>query len=84
MVTTYEKAGIKKGIKKGLEKGLEKGLKKGLEKGKLVALMLLLENRFAKLPEDVRRKVERIHSSQRIDELLLAVLNAKSLSELGL
>ena len=76
MVTTYEKAGIKKGIKKGMEKGMEKG--------KLVALMLLLENRFAKLPEDVRRKVERIHSSQRIDELLLAVLNAKSLSELGL
>ena len=76
MVTTYELAGIKK--------GMEKGMEKGLEKGKLVALMLLLENRFAKLPEDVRRKVERIHSSQRIDELLLAVLNAKSLSELGL
>lgn len=72
MVTTYEKAGIKKGIKKGMEKG------------KLVALMLLLENRFAKLPDDVRRKVERIESSQRIEELLVAVLNAKSLSELGL
>ncbi|MFM9964130.1 MAG: Rpn family recombination-promoting nuclease/putative transposase [Planctomycetaceae bacterium] len=76
MVTTYEKAGIKK--------GREKGIQEGMEKGKLEALMLQLENRFAKLPADVRRKVERIHSSERIDELLLAVLTAKSLSELGL
>ena len=72
MVTAYEKAGIKK------------GMEKGMEKGKLEALMLLLEKRFTKLPAEVRRKVERINSSQRIDELLLAVLNAKSLSEFGL
>ncbi|MFM9961132.1 MAG: Rpn family recombination-promoting nuclease/putative transposase [Planctomycetaceae bacterium] len=72
MVTTYEKAGIKK------------GREEGREEGKLEALLLLLENRFAKLPAEVRRKVERIQSSQRIDELLLAVLTAKSLSELRL
>ena len=58
--------------------------KAGVEKGKLEALLLLLENRFTKLPDEVRRKVEKINSSQRINELLLAVLNAKSLSELGL
>ena len=84
MVTVYEKAGIKKGMEKGMEKGLEKGMEKGLEKGKLEALIFQLENRFSKLPADVRRKIERIHSSRRIDELLLAVLSAKSLSELGL
>ena len=72
MVTTYELAGIKK------------GMEEGLAKGKLEALLLLLESRFAKLPAAVRRKVERINSSQRIDELLLAVLKANSLSELGL
>ena len=88
MVTTYELAGIKKGREEGREegmaKGIEKGIEKGMAKGKLEALLLLLENRFAKLPAAVRRKVERINSSQRIDELLLAVLTAKSLSELGL
>ena len=50
----------------------------------LEALLLLLENRFGNLPTDVRHKVERINSSQRINELLVAVLNGKSLSELGL
>ena len=76
MVTVYEKAGIKKGIEQGIEKGIEKG--------KLEALLLLIESRFSRLPDEVRRKVERIKSRKRIDDLLLAVLNAKSLSELGL
>ncbi|MFM9965216.1 MAG: Rpn family recombination-promoting nuclease/putative transposase [Planctomycetaceae bacterium] len=84
MVTTYEKTGIKKGRKEGIKEGRKEGMEKGMEKGRLEALTLLLEKRFPMLPEDVRRKVERIHSRQRIDELLLAVLTAKSLSELGL
>lgn len=72
MVTVYEKAGIKK------------GRQEGREEGKLEALLLLMENRFSKLPVNIRRKVERIRSGQRINELLLAVINAKSLSELDL
>ena len=68
MVTAYEKVGIEKGI----------------EKGKLEALLLLLDERFENLPDTIRRKVRRINSSKRIDELLLAVLKVKSLSELGL
>ena len=68
MVTAYEKVGIEKGI----------------EKGKLEALLLLLDERFENLPDAIRRKVRRINSSKRIDELLLAVLKVKSLSELGL
>ena len=80
VVTTYELAGIKK----GMEKGREEGREEGMAKGKREALLLLMESRFAELPAEVRRKVERIKSSQRIDELFLAALNAKSLSELGL
>lgn len=76
MVTVYEKAGIKKGRQEGREEGREEG--------KVEALLLLMENRFSKLPVNIRRKVERIRSSQRINELLLAVINAKSLSELDL
>ena len=72
MLTTYEQAGI------------EKGREEGMAKGKREALLLLMESRFVELPAEVRRKVERIKSSQRIDELFLAALNAKSLSELGL
>ena len=58
--------------------------KVGIEKGKLEALLLLLDERFENLPDAIRRKVRRINSSKRIDELLLAVLKVKSLSELGL
>ena len=63
---------------------MKKGIEKGIEKGKLEALLLQMEMRFSKLPDEVRRKVERINSRKRIDDLLLAVLNAKSLSDLGL
>ena len=58
--------------------------KMGIEKGNLEALLLLLEERFENLPDAIRRKVRRINSSKRIDELLLAVLNAKSISDLNL
>ncbi len=68
MVTVYEKAGIKKGI----------------EKGKLEALIFLMERRFEKLPEGIRRKVQQINSNKRVEELLEAVLSAKSLGDLGL
>ena len=76
MVTAYEKMGI--------EKGIEQGIEQGIEKGKLEALLLLLEERFENLPDAIRRKVRRINSSKRIDALLLAVLNAKSISDLNL
>ena len=63
---------------------MKKGIEKGIETRKLEALLLQMEMRFSKLPDEVRRKVERINSRKRIDDLLLAVLNAKSLSDLGL
>ncbi len=68
MVTTYEQAGIEKGR---------------LE-GKLEALLLIMENRFLKVPAVVKRKVQQINSSERIDELLKAMLNAKSINDLPL
>lgn len=76
MVTTYEKAGIKK--------GREQGIEQGIEKGKLEMLLFALEKRFAKLPGHIRRKVLQISSSQRIEDIMQAILEGKSLSELGL
>lgn len=76
MVTTYEQAGIKKGIQKGIEEGIEQG--------KQAALMTLLEKRFGKLPTETVRKIHRLRSSEKLDALLLAVLDATSLSDLPL
>jgi hypothetical protein len=56
--------------------------KKGIEKGRQEALLLLLGRRFGSLPEAVTDRVRRIRSAERLDALLLAVLDAKSLDDL--
>ncbi len=80
MVTVYEKAGIQKGIEQGIEQGIEKGRLQG----KLETLLLLLENRFSKVPTQTKRKIQRITSVERIDKLVTAALTVKSLRDLPL
>ena len=78
MITVYEKDGIKKGRQEGRQEGLQEGLEKGLQK----ALILQLEKRFGKLDDAVKRRVRRLRSAERLDSLLLAVLDAKSVDDL--
>ncbi len=68
MITTYEKQGIEK----------------GMQKGKQEDLILLLEKKFGKLSAAVTRKVRKIDSTQKLESLLLAVLDADSLDDLPL
>jgi HNH endonuclease/Domain of unknown function (DUF4351) len=53
-------------------------------KGKQEALILLLEKKFGKLSTALRRKVRQIESTERLESLLLAVLDADSLEDLPL
>ncbi|MDY0168986.1 MAG: DUF4351 domain-containing protein, partial [Thermoguttaceae bacterium] len=76
MITTYEQEGIKKGIQQGRQEGIQEGRQE--------ALVLLLERRFGKLPAAMKRKVRKIQSAERLDALLVAVLDAKSLDDLSL
>ena len=78
MITVYEKDGIEKGLEKGLEKGRQEGRQEGLQE----ALILQLEKRFGKLDDAVKRRVRRLRSAERLDSLLLAVLDAKSVDDL--
>ena len=66
MITVYEK----------------KGIEKGIEKGKQEDLILLLAKKFGKLSPAVRRRIRQIESTEKLDSLLLAVLDARSLDEL--
>jgi hypothetical protein len=66
MITVYEKRGIEKGI----------------EKGRQEALILLLEKKFGKLSAAQRRKIRQIESPEKLQPLLLAVLDANSLEDL--
>jgi hypothetical protein len=66
MITAYEK----------------KGIEKGIERGKQEDLILLLEKKFGKLSAARRRKIRRIESTEQLESLLLAVLDAKSFEDL--
>jgi hypothetical protein len=70
MITVYE------------EKGIEKGIEKGKWKCKQEDVILLLEKKFGKLSAVKRQKIRQIESLEKLDSLLLAVLDAKSIQDL--
>jgi predicted transposase YdaD len=70
MVTTYEK-------------GIAKGREEGRQVGRQEAARLLLERKFGPLSATVLARLA-AWPAERLDELLLAVLDAPSLSALGL
>ena len=47
-------------------------------------LILLLEKKFGELDERIRQKVDRIRSAKKLESLLLGVLEAETVDELGL
>jgi hypothetical protein len=65
--------------KQGLEQGLEQGQVKGMRK----SLQALLDKKFGPLEPDVIKRVENLPVSK-VEELTLAILDAKSLAEMGL
>lgn len=84
----FEEKGWKKGVETGWNKGLEKGIEKGMEKGVEVGVrqMLLrqLGARFGPLTDDVKQRVEAIHSVERLSQLAEHLLVARSLEEMDL
>jgi hypothetical protein len=66
MITTYEQEGIKKGI----------------EKGKQEMLILQLEKKFRKLKAAEKQRIRQIDSGEKLNRLLLSVLDADSLDDL--
>ena len=68
MITVYEKQGIRK----------------GKQEGKQEDLILLLEKKFGKLSAAMKRKIREMDSTERLESLLLAVLDAASLEEMRL
>jgi hypothetical protein len=74
MVTTFEK---------GVAKGLEEGRKQGRQEERLEVARLLLERKFGPLTEAVLARLAAL-PAERLNELLLGVLDAPSLSALGL
>ena len=61
----------------------EKGVQEGLDQGKRQGVRLVLEKKFGPLSEEVTRRLA-TWPADRLDELLLATLDAPSLAALGL
>jgi hypothetical protein len=65
------------------EKGIAKGLEQGEERGQRRLIRRQLESRFGPLSEFVLQKLN-LWPAERLDDLGIAAINAKSLQELGL
>ena len=62
----------------------QRGKQEGKHEGKQEDLILLLEKKFGKLGAARKRKIRKIESTQELESLLFAVLDAKSLKDLPL
>ena len=85
---TYADELIEQGMAQGLAKGLAKGLAEGRAEGELEgrkkALIRLLRIRFGERCAEIEASILALNDSARIDELLVRVLDARSLADLGL
>ncbi|MEA2601515.1 MAG: hypothetical protein QOF89_2507 [Acidobacteriota bacterium] len=79
----WKQEGLEEGLEQGREEGREEGRRQVLEKVREI-LLRDLERRFGPLPENVRRQVGKIGSTEELTELSLRVGGASSISELGL
>jgi hypothetical protein len=70
-------------FEEGLKKGLEEGQQAGLEKGQRRTLIRQLEKKFGPLTLRLLAQVESF-TAERLEELSLALLDARSFDELGL
>lgn len=64
--------------------GLKEGRQEGRAEGMHQILLRQLDRRFGPLSEELRRKIEEIQSTRRLNLLADRILTAGSLQELGL
>ncbi len=84
-IASADEKGMAKGMEQGLEKGLAQGIAKGKTEGKTEgmaeSLLLLLEEKFGPLPEELRGQV-RLASAEQLRLWMSRVFTAAALEEL--
>ena len=80
-IASAEEKGLMQGLTKGLAKGMEQGLAKGKTEGMAESLLLLLEEKFGPLPEELRTQVRRA-SAEQLRQWMSRVFTTASLEEL--
>ena len=80
-IASAEEKGLAQGLEKGRAEGIAEGIAKGMEQGMAESLLLLLEERFGPLPEEVCAQV-RAASAERLRQWMSRVFTAAALEEL--
>jgi len=79
-ITSWERIAIRRGMKEGMEKGMEKGMLEGVSEMVLEAL----EERFGKVPEDVRKAIVAIENKDELKKLFKQAMRVSNLGEFQL
>lgn len=88
-VTTHERFGFERGLKQGIQEGFQQGLQQGLQQGKEFwrmedlreAILDVLRERFAALPDDVALAISAISQLPALKGILRCAATAASLKE---
>ena len=75
--------GIEQGISKGIEQGIVEGLHQGVARGKRESLLRLMTRKFGLLPVSIVNRINIMEDSMELDTLLDRVLDAATLTEMG-
>ena len=60
----------------------EKGIEKGIFSGRQEAVIKILKKKFTEIPVNLEEKIKKINSLEKLDEILLAILDVNSLEEI--
>jgi flagellar biosynthesis/type III secretory pathway protein FliH len=73
--------GLRKGFRKGFREGIEKARQEGIAEGLQIAILMLLELNFKKVPAKHSQKIRSVREIERLSELLEATILAQTLDE---
>ncbi len=82
--TIIREEGKQEGIEEGRQEGRQEGIEQGVVRGLREALLRQMTTKFGALPEDVTARVRATEGRDELEVLLLRVLTAASLSDMGL
>ncbi|HLX64088.1 MAG TPA: hypothetical protein VKX17_22640 [Planctomycetota bacterium] len=80
-VTSFERHGMKIGRREGIKQGRERGRREGIQTGTRKSILVLLEERFGKVPVPIISVVNSIDNSDKLTELLRVAARIGSLKE---
>ena len=63
------------------EESINKGIELGKFEGEQNAILKILKKKFGKIPQSVEDKIMNIYSVEKLEEVLLAILDVTSISE---